>query len=281
MATLSDLIVSTKWVPRASGLRFTEGPLWHPEGYLIFSDIPGDTIYRLDEDGTVTPWRRPSGNSNGLTCAADGRIVACEHGNRQVSIGGPCAATQPVATHYGSARLNSPNDVVMRSDGTIYFTDPPYGIQPEQQELPHQGVYRVTPDGELSLVVPDMLRPNGLALSPDESVLYIDDSGRKEIRAYDVRPDGSLWGGRIWADMASDEQGVPDGMKVDQEGNVYCTGPGGIWVLDAKARVLGILRGPEHPANVAFGDADWCTLYITAQTGVYSLRTQVPGIPTH
>ncbi|MHB1317947.1 MAG: SMP-30/gluconolactonase/LRE family protein, partial [Anaerolineae bacterium] len=207
-----------------------------------------------------------------------GRVLACEHGNRRVSIENQ-GALVPLATHYGTNRLHSPNDIVVRSDGSAYFTDPPYGIQESERELPHNGVYRVSPSGAISLVVPDMGRPNGLAFSPDESVLYIDDSERRQIRAYDVQPGGSLLGGRVWADMSSPDTGSPDGMKVDSEGNVLCTGPGGIWVLNARGGCLGVLRGPEQPANLAFGDSDLCTLYVTARTSIYSLRTRVPGLP--
>lgn len=277
--SLQNLVTSTEWTLVASGFQFTEGPLWHPDGYLVFSDIPADTIYRLESDHTCSPWRRPSGHANGLTCTPDGRLVACEHGNRRVSIEGPEGEPISLASHYGQARLNSPNDVVARSDGSVYFTDPPYGITEDQRELPHNGVYRVTPDGEIELVVSDMGRPNGLAFSPDEKLLYIDDSERRQIRIYQVQPEGNLVGGRIWVDMSSPDTGSPDGMKVDRDGNVYCTGPGGIWVFDPDATCLGILRGPEQPANLAFGDADLCTLYITARTSVYSLRVLVPGLP--
>lgn len=277
--SLQHLVPPTEWTLVATGFQFTEGPLWHPDGYLLFSDIPADTIYRLESDHTCSPWRRPSGHSNGLTCVPDGRVVACEHGNRRVSLGGGEGEPISLAGHYGQARLNSPNDVVARSDGSIYFTDPPYGITQDQRELPHNGVYRIAPDGKIELVVPDMGRPNGLAFSPDETLLYIDDSERRQIRAYEVQPEGNLLGGRIWADMSSPDTGSPDGMRVDRDGNVYCTGPGGIWIFDPAATCLGILRGPEQPANLAFGDEDLCTLYITARTSVYSLRVSVPGLP--
>jgi sugar lactone lactonase YvrE len=275
---LNDLVVSTDWTRLASGFQFTEGPLWHPDGFLLFSDIPADTIYRMLPDHSCTVWRQPSGHSNGLTSDRRGNVVACEHGNRSVSVEAD-GVTLPIATHYGSCRLNSPNDVVVRSDGTLYFTDPPYGIQEPERELPHNGVYCVPPGGQIALLVADMDRPNGLALSPDETVLYIDDTTRRQLRAYDVQPDGSLLGGRIWADMASPDAGGPDGLKVDRDGNVYCTGPGGIWVFDPRATCLGVLRGPELPANLAFGGPDLRTLYITARTGIYCLRTLVPGLP--
>lgn len=276
---LVDLFESIEFQRIATGFQFTEGPVWHPEGHLLFSDIPADTIYRLAPDHTVTPWRKPSGNSNGLTFDRQGRLVACEHGNRRVSLTAPNGEVQPVATHYQGKRLNSPNDVVVRSDGSIYFTDPPYGIQEDQRELGFNGLFRVLPQGDIHLMADDMGRPNGLAFSPDETVLYVDDSERRQIRAFDVAEDGSLTNGRIWADMASPDAGSPDGMKVDREGNVYCTGPGGLWVFTPDARCLGVLKGPEQPANLAFGGDDLRTLFLTARTSIYTLRTKVPGMP--
>lgn len=277
--SLADLFESTEMQRVATGFQFTEGPVWHPEGYLLFSDIPADTIYRLDADHKVTVWRRPSGHSNGLTFDRQGRLVACEHGNRRVSLTLANGEVIPLATHYKGKRLNSPNDVVVRSDGTIYFTDPPYGIEESQRELPFNGVFCLTSDGTLHLLVDDFLRPNGLAFSPDEKILYVDDSHRRHIRAFDVQEDGYLANGRLWADMASPDTGSPDGMKVDIEGNVYCTGPGGIWVFTPKAQCLGVIRGPEQPANLAFGGPDRRTLYITARTSLYILRTRIPGVP--
>jgi gluconolactonase len=276
--SLADLFETTEFERVATGLQFTEGPVWHPEGYLLFSDIPANTIHRLEPDGALSVWRQPSGNSNGLTFDRQGRLVACEHGNRQVSVTAPDGNPQPLATHYQGQRLNSPNDVVVRSDGSVYFTDPPYGIQEAQRELPFNGVFRIAPDGALHLLADDFGRPNGLAFAPDESVLYVDDSERRQIRAFDVAADGGLANGRLWADMASPDAGSPDGMKVDSLGNVYCTGPGGLWVFTPEAHCLGVLKGPEQPANLAFGGPDLRTLYITARTSLYTLRTRVPGI---
>lgn len=261
-----------------SGFQFTEGPVWHPDGYLMFSDIPADRIYQWTPDGTLSVFRQPSGNSNGLTLDHEGRLIACEHGNRRVSRTEVDGAVISLASHYQGRRLNSPNDVVVRSDGSIYFTDPPYGVEPEEQELAVHGVYRVAPDGILQLLVDDFDRPNGLAFSPDENTLYIDDSARLHVRAFDVLSDGSLSNGRVLVDMASEAPGVPDGMKLDAEGNLFVTGPGGIWLLDPSGGHLGTLVTPEHPANLAFGDADRRTLYITAQTSVYRVRTRVQGV---
>ena len=276
---LADLFESTEMQELAFGFKFTEGPVWHPSGYLLFSDIPASIIYRWEPGKPATPWRSPSGNSNGLTFDRQGRLIACEHGNRRVSRTQTDGSVVAVATHYQGKRLNSPNDVVVRSDGSIFFTDPPYGIKPEQKELPYHGVYRVAPDGSLHLLVDDFDRPNGLAFSPDEKTLYIDDTTRRQIRAFDVAPDGSLSNGRIFAQMVSEMQGGPDGMKVDVEGNIYCTGPGGIWVYRPSGELVGIVTGPQLPANLAFGGSDRKTLYITARTSLYMLRTRVAGMP--
>jgi len=172
------------------------------------------------------PWRSPSANANGLTFDRQGRLVACEHGSRRVSVTEADGRVRAVATHYEGKRLNSPNDVIVRSDGSIYFTDPPYGIEDAQRELAVNGVYRIAPDGDLQLLADDFDRPNGLAFSPDEKTLYVDDSPRRQIRAFDVTNDGTLINSRLFAQMNSDQLGNPDGMKLDVEGNIYCTGPG-------------------------------------------------------
>ena len=266
----------------ATGFRFTEGPLWFSKGnYLLFSDIPANTIFRLSANGQVTVFRQPSGNSNGLTLDREGRLLACEHGNRRVTRTEHDGSVRVVADKFGGNILNSPNDVVVKSDGSIYFTDPPYGIKPAQQEQLIQGVYRLDPARALlALVADDFDRPNGLAFSPDESKLYIDDSSaRRHIRVFDVKPDGSLTNGRLFHDMDSKEKGSPDGMKVDQLGHLYCTGPGGVWVFDPKGQHLGTIVTPEKPANCAWGDDDLRTLYITAKTSVYTIRVNIPGIP--
>lgn len=266
----------------ATGFGFTEGPVWCGD-YFLFSDIPQNRIVRwrwLSEGPEVTTFRYPSGNSNGLTLDQKGRLIACEHGSRRVTRTEIDGSIMVLAEQYQGKRLNSPNDVVVRSEGSIYFTDPPYGLDnlTVGKELPFSGVYRLAPDGELVLLADDFDRPNGLAFSPDESVLYIDDSPRCHIRAFDVSPNGSLSNGRVFIDMQSPEAGVPDGMKVDQQGNVYCTGPGGLWVIAPNGKCLGRIVLPEQPANLAWGDSDWATLYITACSSVYRLRLAVPGI---
>lgn len=277
---LRRLIPDLKYAERlATGFGFTEGPLWLPEGYLIFSDIPNNVIRSWHPVHGVGVYRAPSGNSNGLTLDRAGRLIACEHGNRRVSRTEPDGTVVTLADRYQGKRLNSPNDVVVRSDGTIYFTDPPYGITPEEKELDFNGVYKLSPDGELTLLAADFDRPNGLAFSPDESLLYIDDSPRRHIRVFRVAPDGTLQGGEIFADMQSDGTGSPDGMKVDIEGNLYVTGPGGLWVFAPSGEHLGTIVLPEKPANCAWGDADRLSLYITARTSLYRLRVTVPGMP--
>jgi sugar lactone lactonase YvrE len=276
---LTDLFTSTVPEELATGLQFTEGPVWYPHGYLLFSDIPAAIIYKLEPGGAPEPWRRNSGHSNGLTLDRQGRLVACEHGNRRVSRTEADGTVQPLVTAYRGQRLNSPNDVVVRSDGTVYFTDPPYGIRPEEQELPWNGVFRIAPDGDLQVLLTDFERCNGLAFSPDEQVLYIADTWRQHIRAFDVAPDGNLYGARLFAEMHSDMEGGPDGMKVDEQGRLYVAGAGGIWVYTAAGELLGVLITPQRPANLAFGGADRQTLYVTARTSIYALRTTVPGMP--
>jgi gluconolactonase len=219
-------------------------------------------------------------------------VLAAEHDGRRVSRVADDGSRTVLAERFQGKRLNSPNDIVVKSDGAIYFTDPPYAIQPSTpgvprpagwwtqpisgKEQPGQGVYRLAPDGSLQLVVDDFALPNGLAFSPDESVLYIDDSAHKHIRAFTVRPDGTLGDGRILLDMASDDPGVPDGLKVDVQGNVFCTGPGGVWVCRPNGALLGRIILPELPANLAWGE-DGSVLFLTARTSVYRLATRTRG----
>jgi len=266
----------------AGGFGFTEGPVWCGN-YLLFSDIPRNRIIRwrmLSEGPEVTTFRSPSGNSNGLTLDKSGRLIACEHSGRRVTRTEMDGSISVLAEQYQGRRLNSPNDVVVRSDGSVYFTDPPYGLgdPANWKELPFNGVYRLSPGGELGLLTDDFDRPNGLAFSLDDSVLYIDDSARRHIRAFDVSPDGSLSNGRVLIEMQASEEGVPDGMKVDRQGNIYSTGPGGLWIINPGGNCLGRIVLPELPANMAWGDSDWKTLYITARTSVYRMRLAVAGV---
>lgn len=264
----------------AKGFGFTEGPVWFPgPDTLLFSDIPASRIHQLTAGGRVTVFRIPSGHANGLTRDAAGRLIACEQGNRRVTRTEADGSIQVLADAYDGQRLNSPNDVVVAPDGAIYFTDPPYGIRPEQQELSFQGVYRIDPgNGAIDLVADDFDRPNGLACSPDGQRLYIDDSSaRRHIRVFDLGEDGRLSNGRLFHDMRVPQRGAPDGMKVDAEGHVYCTGAGGVWVFDPDGQHLGTIGMPEKPSNCAWGDRDSRSLYITAPASVYRIRVAIPG----
>lgn len=268
----------------ATGFGFTEGPVWCDD-YLLFSDIPRNRIicWRMYSDGPeVTTYRRPSGNSNGLTLDRSGRLIVCESGTRRVTRTEVGGSVSVLAERYKGKRINSPNDVVVRSDGGIYFTDPftlfSFGKPVPPQELSFNGVFRIAPDGELVLLVDDFQMPNGLCFSPDESILYVNDTRQRHIKAFDVSPDGSINNGRVLIEMQTPEHGAPDGMKVDQHGNVYCTGPGGIWIIEPGGKCLGRIIMSEMPANFAWGDSDWKTLYITARTSIYRLRLNVPGV---
>src|ERR1043166_5667725 len=217
----------------AGGFAFTEGPVWRGD-HLLFSDIPNSRTVRyrpLSEGSEITTFRHRTANANGLTLDRQGNVIACEHTTRQVTRIDPAARVEVLVSAYEGKRLNSPNDVVVRSDGTIFFTDPPYGLRnfSEGKELPFNGVFRRDTDGSVHLIADDLDRPNGLAFSPDEKTRYIDDSAHFHIRRFDVSPDGSLAGGQVWAELPArpDERGVADGMKVNAEGNVFCTGPGG------------------------------------------------------
>jgi gluconolactonase len=290
---LHDLIASDVAIERiAGGLTFTEGPVWRGT-HLLFSDIPNKRIVRwrrLPEGPELTTF--VTGMSNGLTLDRQGRVLAAEHDGRRVTRVADDGARTVLAEHFQGKRLNSPNDIVVKSDGSIYFTDPPYAVQPSRpgvvrppgwwtqpitgKEQPCHGVYRLAPDGTLHLLADDFALPNGLAFSPDESVLYIDDSAHKHIRAFALRPDGTLTNGRVLLDMASEDPGVPDGLKVDVRGNVFCTGPGGVWVCRANGALLGRIVLPELPANLAWGE-DGSVLFLTARTSVYRLPTKTRG----
>ncbi|MBN1934777.1 MAG: SMP-30/gluconolactonase/LRE family protein [Anaerolineae bacterium] len=266
------------------GFQFTEGPVWMPDGYLLFSDIPANIIYKWTPGAAKAEvWRAPSGNSNGLTLDAQGRLLACEHSNRRVSRTEQDGTITLLADRYDGKKLNSPNDIVVHSSGAIYFTDPPYGLPNQKvgKELDFNGVYRLAPDGApsgtLTLLDDSLPRPNGLAFSPDERVLYVDDSQLGIIRAYDVQPDGTLANARLFAELKGDKEGVPDGMKVDLMGNVFCTGPGGVWVFNPAGDKLGVIEMPEVPANLAWGGPDFKTLYVTAQTGLYRVQVKTGG----
>ena len=290
---LHDLVADNAPLERvAGGFAFTEGPVWRAN-YLLFSDIPNKRIARwrrLAEGPELTTYA--TGMSNGLTLDRRGQVLAAEHDGRRVTRVADDGTRTVLAERFEGKRLNSPNDIVVRSDGSIYFTDPPYGVEPgvrggsrpagwwtkpiPGKEQSSNGVYRLASDGTLHLVADDFTLPNGLAFSPDESLLYIDDSAQKHIRAFNVRPDGALADSRILLDMASEDPGVPDGLKVDLAGNVFCTGPGGVWVCRADGALLGRIVLPELPANLAWGE-DGSVLFITARTSIYRLETRTRG----
>ncbi len=262
------------------GFQFTEGAAWHPDGFLIFSDIPANTIYRWSEGSPEAQvFRNPSGNTNGNAFDNNGRLISAEHGNRRVSITDSSGNITTLADSYDTKRLNSPNDLTIASDGRIYFTDPPYGISQGQEELGFYGVYLVDLDGNLNLLDDSFIRPNGIALSPDESKLYVNDSQEKFIRVYDVQADGSISNGRLFADLSSSPlSGTTDGMKVDSSGNVYTTGPGGVWVFSPEGEALHFIAVPENTTNLSFGGPDYSTLYVTASSSVYKIETNATGI---
>jgi len=262
------------------GYQFTEGPLW-VNGRLLFSDIPASTIYNWTPGAKQTEvYRRPSGRSNGLTLDRRGRLIACEH-DRRLTRTEENGAVKVLADSYEGKKLNSPNDVVVAKNGAIYFTDPPYGLNDKQEgkELPYQGVFQLGTRGKLTLLDDTFDRPNGLAFSPDESKLYIDDTARRHIRVFDVKRDGSIGNGRLFAELKGAKRGNPDGMKVDVKGNVFCTGSEGVWIITPSGEHLGVIETPEVPTNVAWGDDDLKTLYITAQTSVYRVRVTTGGAP--
>jgi gluconolactonase len=265
---------------------FTEGPLWHARGrYLLWSDMPGDHLRRWSASDGVTTFRKPCNKSNGLTWDRQGRLLACEHATSHVTVTLADGSTRPLATHWNGKELNSPNDIVCAADGGIYFSDPPYGRAeffgvPRPQELSFQGVFRVGADPRSpTLLADDFDRPNGLCFSLDGRRLFVNDTARQHIRVFDVKSDGGLAGGRVWAETKGEGKGAPDGMKLDSQGNVYCCGPGGIHVFSPEAVDLGVIRVPEYTANMAFGDDDLRSLYITASTSVYRIRVRVPGLP--
>jgi gluconolactonase len=291
------LPTSAKLEKVADGFAFTEGPVWVPEGegYLLFSDPNNNVIYRMTADGDVSVYLTKSGytgenigeyrqpGSNGLTLDEQGRLTICQHGNRRVVRIERNGLTTVLADRFGGKHLNSPNDLVYRSDGTLFFTDPPFGLpkfaDDPRRETPHFGVYSVR-EGKVQLVSKDFTGPNGLAFSPDEKFLYVGnwDEKKKVVFRYPVNSDGTLGQGELFHDLTSARgEDAIDGVKVDRRGNVYASGPGGLWILDATGKHLGTLRGPEHPHNMAWGDADGRTLYLAAQTGIYRLRLNVTG----
>jgi gluconolactonase len=264
----------------ATGFVFTEGPLWHPDGFYYFSDVRASMLYRVTPGQPHQVVREKTGGGNGTTFDLQGRLVLCEGDHRRVTRQGVDGRVEVLVERFEGKRLNRPNDVVCRSDGSLYFTDPGLRVPLGEREVEHAGVYRIAPDGAVTLVA-DFEYPNGLAFSPDEGRLYVANTRWAQyIHVLELDAQGAMVRRRIFADMSSDEtDGVPDGMKVDVEGRVYCTGPGGTWVFAPDGTRLGVIRTPEVPANVAFGGPDLRTLFLTARTSVYALRVRTPGQP--
>jgi gluconolactonase len=297
---------SAKLEKLADGFAFTEGPVWidahnpaiapdSDDGFLLFSDPNNNTIYRMTPDGEVQVYLTKSGytgenigeyrqpGSNGLTTDSQGRLTICQHGNRRVVRIEKNGLTTVLADKFNGKRLNSPNDLVYRSDGALFFTDPPFGLpkfaDDPRREQPHFGVYSVK-DGTVKLVSTDFTGPNGIAFSPDEKVLYVGnwDENRAVVLRYPVNADATLGKGELFYDLTTrGAEDAIDGIKVDRAGNVFVSGPGGLWIFSPTGNHLGTLRGPEHPHNMAWGDADRQTLYLAAQTGIYRLRLNNPG----
>ncbi len=285
---LRDLVAEDAAVERiATGFTFTEGPIWMPDGSLHFSDMPGDKRRRWHPSEGVTVLRDPSNKCNGMTRDNDGDLIVCEHVTSSVVRESPDGERETIASHYDGKELNSPNDVIVARDGSILFTDPTYGRMPgfgveREQELDFQGVYRLAGGGgEPELLVDDFEQPNGLCFSPDETLLYVNDTVRAHIRVFDVGANHALSNGRVLAEGIGDgdlaKGGLVDGMKLDEYGNVYVTGPSGVWVFDPDGTHLGTIEVPEGVGNVNWGDDDWRTLYIPASTSVYCVRLKVGG----
>lgn len=271
----------------ATGFVFTEGPVWHPAGgYLLFSDIPADRRWRWDPDGGARVVREPAGMCNGMTYDEGLDLVVCEHATSSVVRERPDGTRETIASHFRGRELNSPNDVCVRSDGSIYFSDPWYGRMAvhgveRERELGFQGVFRIPPGGgepELLVAEDELSMPNGLCFSPGESLLYVDDTPRAHVKAFDVDAGGSLSGGRVFCEeigTGTVAGSVVDGMKCDERGNVWVTGPGGVWVINPSGELLGVVEAPEGVANLAWGGPDLHTLFLTATTSLYALRTTV------
>jgi gluconolactonase len=285
-AGLSALVESGPPVCLASGFQFTEGPLWLDDGSLLFQDIKAERTYRLDPNRTVHVVREITGAANGQTFDAAGGIVFCEQNGRRVSrMRRDGTDVELVTDSWSGKRLNSPNDVICRSNGLIYFTDPPYGVQPEDRQLHFQGVFKLEittggGPGRLTLLVDDFEKPNGLAFSPDETILYVCDTGRYHVRAFDIDANGKVVPGssRVFARVDPGRPGGPDGLKVDRQGRVYVAVALGIWVYEPDGQLLGIIELPARPSNLAWCDPDGRGLAITAVDSVYHVRMRVEGV---
>lgn len=271
----------------ARGLIFTEGPVWLPrQEALVFTDIRGDRILRWTAGGELETIYSPSGKANGLTLDHQGRLLVAGWGSRTVWRLEPDGSATVLASRHDGKKLNTPNDIVVKSDGTIWWTDMAGGLfipgmctDDVQRYLDFEGLFRIDPDGSVTLLVEDFQGPNGLCFSPDESLLYVNETGRRQVRVWEVQPDNSLRNGRVFYRDEGTEPGTVDGMKADIEGNIYVTGSAGIHVVDPSGRLLGRIHVPDHTSNMAWGDSDWRTLYITARGQAYRLRLLIPGLP--
>lgn len=269
----------------ATGFGFTEGPVWdRSAGRLIFSDMKHDHMRAFAPGKGVATFRKPSNKGNGNAFDREGRLITCEHATSRLVREERDGSFSVLASQYQGKELNSPNDLTLKSDGTIYFSDPTFGRIREDVGVPRaltldfRGVYCVAPDGSgLRLLADDFEQPNGLCFSPDESRLFVNDTPRLHIRVFDVRPDGSVGGGKVWAELTGEGEGRPDGMKLDSAGFLYCTGPGGVHVFDPAGVCLGVILTPERPTNFAWGEGDRRSLYITAQTSLYRAKVKTPG----
>ena len=272
----------------ASGYSWAEGPVWNFEArYLTFSDVIGNQMYRYDDSNGVQTYRRPSHHANGQTIDLSGNLITCEHQRRRVTRE-TADGTETLVDRYDGKMFNSPNDVVAAHDGSLIFTDPAYGLDKVEEggggerEMPFQGVYRIPPNSSgVELLTSDFVGPNGLALSPDGDILYVVDSERSHVRSFGIGAGWELSDGEVLAGMPSEGSEVPDGMKVDVEGNIYCTGKGGVWVLSPEGTTLAHIQVPETTANLAWGDEDARTMYITADTGLYRIRRRAVGYAPH
>lgn len=279
----------------AGGFKFTEGPVWHKDGYLLFSDIPSNKIYKYIPGKGVSTYIENSGfvgtdiekkgpGSNGLTFDKSGNLIICQHGARHVMKFDRAGNYTAIARQFGGKRLNSPNDVVVKSDGSIFFTDPPWGLEKldddPEKELSHQGVYRLK-KGNLKLLDAELKRPNGIAFSHDEEYLYVTDTeGRQMLYyRYEVDENGDISNRTLFFDASGmNEPGSPDGIKVDKKGNCYFTGPGGVLVITPKGEHIGTIAPPEQPANIGWGGKDGKTLFMTCRTGLYSIQLKIEGV---
>ena len=282
MAGLDDILETTTAERPATGFVFTEGPLWHPDGFYYFADVRSSMFYRLRPGQAAETVRSGTGEGNGTTFDLQGRIIVCEGGNRRLTRWSDDTRSEVLIDRHDGKRINRPNDVVCKSDGSIWFTDPGLRVPLPQREQETSAIWRVAPNGTVTKVA-DFEYPNGLAFSPDERTLYVANTRfAMYIHAIELDSAGNMLRRRIFADMSSDEpEGVPDGMKVDVEGRVYCTGPGGTWVFAPSGERLGIIKTPEVPANLCFGGPDMKTVFFTARTSIYALRAKVPGLPGH